>query len=29
MTTVQKKEKGIQKFSFRGQTPEQIDQLTT
>jgi small subunit ribosomal protein S15e len=29
MTTVQKKEKGLQKYSFRGYTPEQIDQLTT
>lgn len=29
MTTVQKKEKGLQKYSFRGYTPEQIDTLTT
>ena len=29
MTTVQKKEKGIQKYSYRGYTPEQIDGLTT
>ena len=29
MATVQKKEKGLQKYSFRGYTPEQIDQLTT
>ena len=29
MATVQKKEKGLQKYSFRGYTPEQIDELTT
>ena len=29
MATVQKKEKGLQKYSFRGYTPEQIDTLTT
>jgi small subunit ribosomal protein S15e len=29
MATVQKKEKGLQKYSFRGYTPEQIDGLTT
>jgi hypothetical protein len=30
MTTVQKKEKGgLQKYSFKGYTPEQIDELTT
>ena len=29
MTTVQKKEKGLQKYTFRGYTPEQIDTLTT
>ncbi len=30
MTTVQKKEKGgLQKYSYRGFTPEQIDELTT
>jgi len=29
MATVQKKEKGLQKYSFRGYTPEQINELTT
>jgi hypothetical protein len=29
MTTAAKKEKGIQKYSFRGYTPEQINELTT
>jgi hypothetical protein len=29
MTTVQKKEKGLQKYSFKGYTPEQINELTT
>lgn len=28
MSTVQKKEKGLQKYSFRGYTPEQLDTLT-
>ena len=28
MTTVQKKEKGLNKHSFRGLTPEQINELT-
>ena len=28
MTTVQKKEKGLQKYSFRGNTPEQLNELT-
>ena len=29
MSSLAKKEKGIQKYSFRGYTPEQIDELTT
>jgi hypothetical protein len=29
MATVQKKEKGLQKYTFKGLTPEQIDELTT
>lgn len=29
MTTAVKKEKGLQKYTFKGLTPEQIDQLTT
>ena len=29
MATVQKKEKGLQKYSFKGYTPEQINELTT
>ena len=29
MTTVAKKEKGLQKFSFRGYTPDQINEFTT
>jgi small subunit ribosomal protein S15e len=29
MTTVQKKEKGLQKYSFRGYTPDQINEFTT
>jgi hypothetical protein len=28
MSTVQKKEKGLQKYSFRGYTPEQLNELT-
>jgi hypothetical protein len=28
MTTVQKKEKGLNKHSFRGLTPEQVNELT-
>ena len=28
MSTVQKKEKGLQKYSFRGYTPEQLNDLT-
>jgi len=28
MATVQKKEKGLQKFSFRGYTPDQINDFT-
>ena len=28
MSTVQRKEKGISKYSFRGNTPEQINALT-
>lgn len=28
MSTVQKKEKGLQKYSFRGHTPEQLNELT-
>ena len=28
MSTIQKKEKGLQKYSFRGYTPEQLNELT-
>lgn len=28
MTTVQKKEKGLNKHSFKGMTPDQINELT-
>ena len=28
MATVQKKEKGLQKYSLRGYTPEQLNDLT-
>lgn len=28
MSTVQKKEKGLQKYSFKGYTPEQLNELT-
>ena len=28
MATVQKKEKGLQKYSLRGYTPEQLNELT-
>lgn len=28
MTTVQKKEKGLNKYSFRGLTPDQLNELT-
>ena len=28
MATVQKKEKGLNKYSFRGLTPDQLNELT-